>query len=282
MNKIILETDITLDVDDVGAMAVLHALADEGEVDILAIMYNEVHKSGTKSIFAINQWYGRPNVPIGYFVGELKNPDSSRYLDEVGRLAKDPPMAKSALELYQEILSANEDQSITIISIGFLNNLAELLKKSESLIAKKVLRLIVMAGRYRDSFNLHRHDLGTTAAYVIENWPTKLVLTDYGVEATTGAKLAATSIENPVRLAYYLQFRERFQDKASWDQAAVLYAIRGDRYFTESFHGEARLKNGYAWELKEGWRTHVRPHKSDAYMKELIDGLMVQQPRAQK
>ena len=39
--KIIFETDFTADVDDVGALTVLHALADRGEADILAVSYNE-------------------------------------------------------------------------------------------------------------------------------------------------------------------------------------------------------------------------------------------------
>ena len=54
--KVIYETDMCLDVDDVGGLAMLHALADEGEVEILAVTFNEVHPSGAAAIDAINTW----------------------------------------------------------------------------------------------------------------------------------------------------------------------------------------------------------------------------------
>ena len=56
-----------LDVDDVGALAMLHAFADQGEVDILAVSFNEVHPSGVAAIDAINTWYGRGDIPIGTY-----------------------------------------------------------------------------------------------------------------------------------------------------------------------------------------------------------------------
>ena len=65
--KIIFETDMCTDVDDVGALAVLHALADNGEAEILAISFNEVHPSGAGTICAINTWYNRGDIPIGIY-----------------------------------------------------------------------------------------------------------------------------------------------------------------------------------------------------------------------
>ena len=81
--RIILETDMTFDVDDVGALAVLHTLADGGRANVLAVNYNEVHPNGSRAIGAINTWYGRPDLPVGLYRGELSAPDSSRYLDRL-------------------------------------------------------------------------------------------------------------------------------------------------------------------------------------------------------
>ena len=55
---------MTYDVDDVGALATLHALADRGEVKLLGVLYSEVHSFGAVARDAINTWYGR-NVPVG-------------------------------------------------------------------------------------------------------------------------------------------------------------------------------------------------------------------------
>ncbi|MQY80475.1 MAG: hypothetical protein GH151_15035, partial [Bacteroidetes bacterium] len=54
---VIYETDMTLDVDDVGALAVLHGLQTEGHVTLLGVCYNEVHPLGPDAIDAINTYY---------------------------------------------------------------------------------------------------------------------------------------------------------------------------------------------------------------------------------
>ena len=52
--KVIYETDMCADVDDVGGLAVLHAFANSGQAEILAVCFNEVHPSGAAAIDAIN------------------------------------------------------------------------------------------------------------------------------------------------------------------------------------------------------------------------------------
>ena len=65
--------------------AMLHALADNGETDILAISFNEVHPSGAGAICAINTWYNRGDIPIGIYKGNLTDPDESSYLEGICR-----------------------------------------------------------------------------------------------------------------------------------------------------------------------------------------------------
>ncbi len=76
---VIYETDMTLDVDDVGALAVLHGLQKEGEVDLLGVCYNEVHPLGPDAIDVINTYYNCGTIPIGIYKKELANPDPSDY-----------------------------------------------------------------------------------------------------------------------------------------------------------------------------------------------------------
>jgi pyrimidine-specific ribonucleoside hydrolase len=180
--KVIFETDMCLDVDDVGALAMLHALADRGEVEILAVCFNEVHKSGIAAIDAINTWYGRGDIPLGIYKGELDGPDESRYLDHVARFPYDLTnnSAPSALDVYLKVLRGQPDKSVTVISVGFLNNLYDLLKANRGLITNKVTELVVMAGRVNDGFNLVRHNLVDQSEYVIRHWPTPLVISQHG------------------------------------------------------------------------------------------------------
>lgn len=57
---------------------------------------------------------------------------------------------ETPLQLYTRILESAENNSVTIISLGFLTNLATLLESSNrlSLIKSKVRKLVVMNGTY--------------------------------------------------------------------------------------------------------------------------------------
>ena len=64
--KVILDTDIGSDCDDAGAIAVLHKLADKGEVEILGIIYSSgKNKYGIGVCDAINTYYGRGDLLLG-------------------------------------------------------------------------------------------------------------------------------------------------------------------------------------------------------------------------
>lgn len=64
---VILDTDMNEDVDDAGALAVLHALADRGQAEILGMTYCTSARWGVPAIKAVNRWYGRPGIPVGAF-----------------------------------------------------------------------------------------------------------------------------------------------------------------------------------------------------------------------
>ena len=63
--KIILDTDMIGDYDDVGAMAVLHTLADEGACEILATVSSTHSNASVGTIEIVNRYYGRPEIPVG-------------------------------------------------------------------------------------------------------------------------------------------------------------------------------------------------------------------------
>ena len=281
--RVIFETDMSTDVDDVGALAVLHALADNGEAEILAISFNEVHPSGAGTICAINTWYNRGDIPIGIYKGDLTDPDESSYLDGIAaNFPHDLPTTPipSSLELYQQVLREQPDNSVTIISVGFLNNLYDLLQTDSNLVAQKVKELVVMALLIDDPYNTVRHDLIDKSEYVIHNWPTPLVISQHGESVHTGARLAETPAENPVREAYYRRFNGQYKGRSSWDQIAVLYGVRGlSNYFTEVTEGEGRLSNGYAWEMKPDFRSYLKVRLSDSEFVRIIEDLMIKPPK---
>ena len=283
--KVIFETDFTADVDDVGALAVLHALADRAEVDILAVSYNEVQGNAAAAIHAVNAWYGRGDVPIGVFTGQLDDPDDahSRYIDGLARMAPDASarVVDSSLSLYRQVLATQPDRSVTIVSVGFLNNLHDLLRDDRALIAAKVKQLVLMGGVRNDAFNFVRHNLAGQTETVLRNWPTPIVVSQEGGDIHTGAALGTTPAENPVREAYRLWWRGEAKGRSSWDQVAVLYGVRGlGDWFEEVATGTGRLRSGFEWDMQPGWRTYLALRVEKRVVEADIEALMVAAPLA--
>ena len=281
--KVIYETDFTFDVDDVGALAVLHALANNGETEILAVSYNESQNKAADAIDAVNTWYGRGDIPIGLYDKPLASPDfyNAPYINTLAGMANDitDNIVDTSLNVYKQVLVQQPDNSVTIISVGFLNNLYDLLQEDPELVASKVNKLVLMGGVYYDDFNFVRHDLVDQTQYVIENWPSLIVVSQEGVYIKTGAALEETPVDNPVREAYYKWFDDSFQARSSWDQVAVLYGVRGaDEYFEEVGEGTGQLKNGYKWNMQPGYRMYLTHKLSSTEMAEIIEDLMIQPP----
>src|SRR5262245_38144800 len=76
--RVIFDTDIGDDIDDVLALAMLHALERRGECRLLAVTVSKDSPWSGPFVDAINTFYGRPEIPIGV-VRDGKLKDESRY-----------------------------------------------------------------------------------------------------------------------------------------------------------------------------------------------------------
>ena len=131
--KIIFDTDLGPDYDDVGALAFLHAMADSGKAEILATVSSNKHELVAPSINLINTYFGRKDLPIGapktagVNIGSSQHwADSivSHYLHSINATSEVP----DAVEIYRKMLSSQPDTSVTIVTVGFLTNLNNLLR----------------------------------------------------------------------------------------------------------------------------------------------------------
>lgn len=257
--KIILDTDLASDCDDAGAVAGINALADNGEVDLLAIMISTGGPCSAPTAAAICKWYGR-EVPIG----QLKEPrfwsggspdepsgwmNFNRYTQPIA--AKYPTALKSgedapdARTLYRKILASQPDGSVTINTIGALINLHYLLDTPADdispltgveLVKKKVQRLVVCGGRNPKgtSSNFSKAGTGVHTVAVFERWPTPIVFcgNEVGGELETGFADSPEFADHPSREAYKIFHNGNpTKKRASNDQAGMLYAIRGEGDF---------------------------------------------------
>ena len=279
--RIILETNMCLSIDDVGALAVIHSLQNRGEAELLAVCINEVHPSSVEAVDAINTYYGRGDIPIGLYKGDFPDPDKSPYLDDLKKFPHDlkAKNALSALEVYQDVLSKQPDKSVTIISVGFMNNLDLLLKNNPLLVARKVKELVIMGAPNGDNHNLGFHNTEKAARNVMENWPSPLIFHHLGGDVLTGLSLEKTPVENPVREAYYKYSGDKFENLYSFDQMTVLIAVRGTcNYFSRITGGMGSLPAGYKWDMDIRHDSVIKTILPSKAYAEIIEDLLVEPP----
>jgi hypothetical protein len=91
---VIFDTDMGSDCDDAGALAVLHALADMGELKILGVVFSSgKNRYGVGVCDAINTYYGRGDLPLGQYqgtdVGDPRDSYSKRIATDTERFGHD-------------------------------------------------------------------------------------------------------------------------------------------------------------------------------------------------
>lgn len=245
--KIIYDTDMESDVDDVGATAILHVLADQGEAEILATMVSSINPWSAPCLDAINTFYGRPDVPIGVPKGEGVN-RASVYAQSVAEnyphSVISPDSLPDAVRLYRQILADQPDNSVIIVTVGYLTNLSRLLHTppddispldGTELVRQKVKKYVCMGGRFPKNTNTDVHGNWkpdpAAAVDVAEHWPTSILFSGGGPPLAelyqTGSTLPTqTEKGHIVRQAYAWFFKRSGWAKGPTQHSADLLAVR--------------------------------------------------------
>jgi hypothetical protein len=271
--KIIFDTDVGNDVDDVLAISVIHALQSRGECELLAVTITKPDELAGPFVDALNTFYGRPGIPIGFTHSGLTN-DRSKFLlladQKDGEALRYPHALKrssdapEATALLRKILSRQPDRSVVLVQVGYFSNFAALLDTAgddasplsgRELVEKKVKLLSVMAGNFKPNrhdleYNVVQHLLA--AQKLARDWPTPIVWS--GFEIGIAVPYPAVSIQrdfayvphHPAAEAYCL-YNPPPHERPTWDLTSVLYAVRPDRgYFGLSPRGQVTVEeDGY-------------------------------------
>jgi len=296
--RIIFDTDMGPDYDDIGAISVLHHLADQNECEILATVACVRLPSIAPTIEIFNRYFKRPGIPIG--VPALGAPEftaSNNWNDTLIANYPSVPLSKkypSAVSVYRQALASQPDQSVTILTVGFFSNLSDLLKSGPDkfskltgleLIKTKVKLLVAMAGEFPqgNEFNVNKAPLASV--HVFDKWPTPVIFSGFeiGAKILTGSKVAKLQDNNPVTSGYKYNLRTYKKTgelaRPSWDQTAVLIAVRGpERYFYLNGPGKFMvLPDGRNYwdpdaDAKQYFVSHKYPYKQ---LEVEIDSLMI-------
>ena len=250
--KIIFDTDFGGDADDLGAIAMLHNLIDKGECEVLAFMSWQLEEYAVPGLDAINRYYKHPNIPIGTRKGPLNVTDwnHSRVIAESFPYQLQHDDAPDATVLYRQILSQSEDNSIVIITVGPLANIQNLIQSQgdnysdlngKELIEKKVKEFVIMGGQFpngESEWNFNGDMRGVTR-FVLDNLTVPITFSGYevGLDIKTGEVFNEMDKNTPLyvgfkhfsELAPWIKadYKGKILDNSTYDQTAVLYAIRG-------------------------------------------------------
>ncbi|KAL4888903.1 inosine-uridine preferring nucleoside hydrolase-domain-containing protein [Aspergillus ambiguus] len=277
--KLIVDTDLFSDVDDAGALLLACTLP---EIELLAVNVNYPSMYSALAASSILGHYGNAHIPIGllrpyenytyfddvyYEHGEYASKVAYHWRDEASLRWKDASSTWDPTHLYRKVLSQQQDQSVTIASIGFLDNLSNLLNSpadnysplsGADLVAAKVVELVVMGGAYPsgEEFNFIAYN-PAAAAHVVNTWPGAMTFSgaELGGRVYSGARLMTEGPSNDPAKAAYVWYNGYNNARNSWDPLTILYAAKGKIDIFEFGN-----QGGYNYVYPNGtnsWQSHV-------------------------
>lgn len=260
MKKIIFDTDLGGDCDDVMALDLLISADRAGECELLGVTYSADVKAAPACIYAILNYHGKAGIPIGrrtlpdgytggadVYASAVANafPDENAPAYETG---------EDAVKVLRSLLAANEH--VTLCATGFLSNVAALLNSEPDgisplsgaeLVKASVDEIVIMAANFshQTGINPMPSQIGEdgqlspageynvicdlpAAAVVFEKCPVRLVFSPFevGYRMYSGkAMVEAGQGKTPDSLAYITHGSQNGRD--SWDPATALYAVCG-------------------------------------------------------
>jgi pyrimidine-specific ribonucleoside hydrolase len=298
--SVIFDTDMGPDYDDVGAITLLHYFADHGQAKILATIASTRYPRVAAVLNVINTYFKKPDIPIGIPREDASDQaDFQKWSDTL--VAKYPHKISSnaeaadAVTLYRKILSKQADNSVVIITVGFFNNIADLLKSpgdeysslsGQKLVEKKVMKLVSMAGHFPAGREFNVDQRVAASQYVFNHFTRPVIFSGYeiGSKIKSGFLLMHNKkiINSPVKDVFSISIPQSKGDadgRMSWDQTAVLAGIKGTSPYFKLRPGKIRINHdgSNSWDAKgnQYYLTFARPVQE---IQALINNLMMHQP----
>ncbi|NHF58588.1 hypothetical protein FK220_004515 [Flavobacteriaceae bacterium TP-CH-4] len=314
--KIIFDTDIGGDIDDLGALYALHVYADQGQCTIEAIMSSWSMQHHVTGIDAVNTYFGRPDIPIGAHEGEVfAKEEYTWYLGENYQSDQTHATSMKATELYRQLLSQAEDHSTTIVVTGRMNNLYKLFKSQPDrfssldgveLVSKKVDRFFIMGGIYTEGLEKEanfKHGGPGVSKYVIEHCPRPIIFNGGEIGGSqfgysTGTRINEWPDGHILKAGYGYFFRNppKWTGLASsdtiapwsiWDIITVQMAVTGAKdYFDVVSEGYNQLEEDGTnrWQSQPDKQHSYLVAKMDPkiYADTIIEPLLMTEARSQQ
>ncbi len=284
---VVLETDIGGDVDDVGALVLLLDGAKKYGYKMGGVSLNRYAPEIVKGVRALLASRGFENLPIATAVNAPASVSSylhamAKHLPEEANL-----QTKSAMEFYEELFSKAEDGSVTIVSVGFLQNLDAVWRRNPALFEKKVRALVIMGGSFLykpeyQEYNFNAEGHLSEATDFVGNFPGQVIYAGWetGAEVWTDVS-PAKDASDPVVDAYFA-FGNRPgcfpYRRESWDPVTADFAVIGEgEHYRLSPNVKVWLEDGRTCFAEDpaGKAAFVILNRSGEKVAEHINGILL-------
>lgn len=266
--QIILDSDIGSSYDDLIALAMLHTYERQGKCRLAGMVVDRMGEDCALTADVVNTWYDRPDLPLALVRDGIPDPavwidyrDMAEYRDAEGnRLFRNSGRKMSGIpdgyELYRQLLSRADDNSVEICCIGFLTALSQLLESGPDeyselsgveLVRRKVRCLYVTGGGFdgtqEPDYNFAQ-GLSFTRTF-FNLWPedVDVILSPTEVGQRIDYTPLQVQEDYPAGHPFHEMLRHCKADEGQrmWDPLVVINAVEGDGLFRISERGRVIL-----------------------------------------
>ena len=289
--KIIFDTDMGNDVDDVVALDMLYKYLDEGAIELLGIISSKREEGSIKFIDAMNTLYGYPNIPIGIVKTypeenytctdtKLNYADYTVATHNYNHTITDWDAVADGYKLIRKLLATQPDKSVTFVTVGFSTNMARLLASGadeysaldgKSLMAQKAERVVIMAGNFHDvkkEYNIYKDHFA--AVRFIAECPVPMYFSDFALGKSTlypyqTVEQGFKYTENHPLVVSFNYYAQMPYNRPLWDPTAVLFAVEGHKRYA------SLSKSGYVTVDQKDITDFTEDKHSNRYYYEVND-----------
>ena len=267
---IIFDTDIGSSADDLFALEMLYRYEDEGRCRLLGVMVDRENERNAAFADVMNTYFGHGDVPIGLIRDGIKEPkiwiDYAHVADTkdgdgqpmFGRSIADYSSLPDGWRLYRRLLAAQPDRSVSIVSVGFVTCLAQLLASGADeysslsgveLVRRKVKCIYLQGGVFGEAvepdFNFAQGI--TFSKPFFQNWPQEVDMVFSPMEAGQDVEYTPEQVISDIAWTDVHPIKQVYMQcncntgQMMWDPMAVIQAVEDDALFSLSGRGTVTL-----------------------------------------
>lgn len=275
MKKVILDTDLGCDSDDIGAVVILNQLYNQKKVLPLCITSVNSHIEPALFIEEINKYYHNDFL-IGMNKSNNYGIDNGYSVDVVNKynISRDKEFMSSS-DVIKKVLEG-ESEKIELITIGPLTNIASFIEThGADLLNEKVSTMYLMAGNFvSDNAEWNITEDIAALQKVLNEYKGKMIFVPFeiGCDVFTARNLIAS--DTMMGYGYYTHNKGPRQ---SWDPITVYYAITLSDVFTLSNKGTVSCSDTGVTTFLEGDGNHyyMLNNFDKKKVEEILEELMV-------